>query len=193
MCGATAWLSHSAGPRLTLIMSRSVSGVVVSASPGRNAPMVFTSTSGGPTSPAIRPMKLFAAAGSVVSATSRPTPSGGSRKACSFRSTATRPRRMIRTSRRPSSSSISRTRRRSATGPVCRKAARRNGRANGICYGTSSQRVIHRAARGELSGLVVDERNAAFCGVMRWSASVPRGALVMGAAPSRSGVRCARN
>src|SRR6266542_3294388 len=74
MCGATAWLSHSAGPRLTSIMSRSVSGVVVSASPGRNAPMVFTSTSGGPTSPAIRSMRLFAAAGSVVSATSRRTP-----------------------------------------------------------------------------------------------------------------------
>src|ERR1700733_4736283 len=32
MCGATAWLSHSAGPRLTLIMSCSVSGVVERAS-----------------------------------------------------------------------------------------------------------------------------------------------------------------
>ena len=46
-CGATAWLSHSAGPRLTSSMSRSVSGVVLSTSPGRNAPMVFTSTSRG--------------------------------------------------------------------------------------------------------------------------------------------------
>jgi len=46
MCGATARLSHSAGPRLTSTMRRSVSGVVLSASPGRNAPMVFTSTSG---------------------------------------------------------------------------------------------------------------------------------------------------
>ena len=46
MCGATAWLSHRAGPRLTSTMRRSVSGVVLSASPGRNAPMVFTSTSG---------------------------------------------------------------------------------------------------------------------------------------------------
>jgi hypothetical protein len=59
------------------------------ASPGRNAPMVFTSTSGGPTSSAIRSMRLFAAAGSVVSATSRRTPPGSSRNACSFRSTAT--------------------------------------------------------------------------------------------------------
>jgi hypothetical protein len=46
MCGATARLSHSAGPRLTSTMRRSVSGVVLSASPGRNAPMVLTSTSG---------------------------------------------------------------------------------------------------------------------------------------------------
>ena len=33
--------------------------------------MVFTSTSGGPTSAAIRSMRLFAVAGSVVSAASR--------------------------------------------------------------------------------------------------------------------------
>ena len=73
MYGATAWLSHSAGPRLTSIMSRSVSGVVVRASPGENAPIVFTSTSGGPTSLAIRSMSCVATAGSVVSAASRRT------------------------------------------------------------------------------------------------------------------------
>jgi hypothetical protein len=67
MCGTTAWVSHSAGPRLTSIMSRSVSGVVLSASPGTKAPMVFTSTAGGPTSAAIRSMSLAATAGSVVS------------------------------------------------------------------------------------------------------------------------------
>jgi hypothetical protein len=72
------WLSHRASPKLTSIMSCRVSGVVVSASPGRNAPMVFTSTSGGPTSPAIRSMRRVAAAGSVVSATSRRTLSGSS-------------------------------------------------------------------------------------------------------------------
>ena len=43
-------------------------GVVLSASPGPNAPMVFTSTSGGPTSAAIRSMSLAATAGSEVSA-----------------------------------------------------------------------------------------------------------------------------
>ena len=43
---ATAWLSQSAGPRLMSIISSSISGVVLSASPGRNVPMVFTSTSG---------------------------------------------------------------------------------------------------------------------------------------------------
>src|SRR5215468_12197223 len=48
--GATAWLNHNAGPKLTSIMSCSVWAVVVSASPGRNAPTVFTSTPGGPTS-----------------------------------------------------------------------------------------------------------------------------------------------
>src|SRR5580693_3073579 len=89
ICGATAWLSHSAGPRLTSIMSCSVSGVVVSASPGRNAPMVFTSTSGGPTSPAIRSMSRAAAAGSVASATSRRMSSGRSPSPRSLRSTAT--------------------------------------------------------------------------------------------------------
>jgi len=40
--------------RTQAIISRSVSGVVVIASSGRNAPTVFTSTSGGPTSPTIR-------------------------------------------------------------------------------------------------------------------------------------------
>jgi hypothetical protein len=89
ICGATAWLSHSAGPRLTSIMSCSVSGVVVSASPGRNAPMVFTSTSGGPTSPAIRSTRLFAAAGSVASATSGRTLPEKSPNPRSLRSTAT--------------------------------------------------------------------------------------------------------
>ena len=43
-------------------------GVLLSASPGPNAPMVFTSTSGGPTSAAIRSMSLAATAGSVLSA-----------------------------------------------------------------------------------------------------------------------------
>jgi hypothetical protein len=46
MWGANARLSHSADPRPTSSMSRSVSGTAVSASPGRNAPMVLTSTPG---------------------------------------------------------------------------------------------------------------------------------------------------
>src|SRR5689334_20841906 len=56
------------------------------------------------------------------------------------------PRRTIRTSRRPSSSSISRTRSRSVTGPVSAiKAPREScpgkvGRANVTCYGTRSGR-----------------------------------------------------
>ena len=56
--------------------------------------MVFTSTSGGPTSLAIRSMSRVATAGSVVSATSRRTLSGSWLNPGSFRSTATtvRPR-----------------------------------------------------------------------------------------------------
>src|SRR5262249_26947207 len=53
--GTTAWVSHSAGPRLTSIMSRRSSGVAVSASPRWYVPMVFTSTSGGPTPAAVPP------------------------------------------------------------------------------------------------------------------------------------------
>ncbi len=89
MCGATAWLSHSAVPRFTSIMCRSDSGVAVSASPTSNAPMVFTSTPGGPAWAAIRSMSGPAAAGSVASATSRRTPSGSSRSPLSLRSTPT--------------------------------------------------------------------------------------------------------
>jgi len=51
--------------------------------------MVFTSTSGGPTSPAIRSMSRVATAGSVVSGTSVRTLSGSSRNPRSVRSTAT--------------------------------------------------------------------------------------------------------
>src|ERR1017187_10482911 len=65
MCGTTAWLSHHAGPRLTSSMSRNVSGVVASASPWPNAPTVFTSTPGAPTSAAIRSMHRVTAAGSA--------------------------------------------------------------------------------------------------------------------------------
>ncbi len=46
MWGTTAWVSHSAAPAFTSIMSRSSSGVAESASPVTNAPIVFTSTSG---------------------------------------------------------------------------------------------------------------------------------------------------
>jgi hypothetical protein len=63
---------------LTSIMSRRSSGVTVSASPGWNMPMVFTSTSGGPTSAAIRSTTLRAAAGSVGSAASWRMPAGSS-------------------------------------------------------------------------------------------------------------------
>jgi hypothetical protein len=51
--------------------------------------MVFTSTSGGPTSLAIRSMSRVAAAGSVASATSGRTLPGKSPNPRSFRSTAT--------------------------------------------------------------------------------------------------------
>ena len=51
--------------------------------------MVFTSTSGGPTSAAIRLTTLRAAAGSVGLATSRRMLSGSSFSASSFRSTRT--------------------------------------------------------------------------------------------------------
>src|SRR5215469_2592010 len=51
--------------------------------------MVFTSTSGGPTSAAIRSTTLRAAAGSVGSAASRRMPSGSSFSASSLRSTST--------------------------------------------------------------------------------------------------------
>src|SRR6266567_6529502 len=51
--GATAWVSHSAVPALTSIMSRRSSGVAASASPRWYVPMVLTSTSGDPTSTAI--------------------------------------------------------------------------------------------------------------------------------------------
>jgi hypothetical protein len=50
--------------------------------------MVFTSTSGGPTSAAIRSTALRAAAGSVGSAASRRMPSGSSFNASWFRSTS---------------------------------------------------------------------------------------------------------
>jgi hypothetical protein len=70
-------------------MSRSVWGVIVRASPGENAPTVFTSTSGGPTSLAIRSMSRVAAAGSVVSATSRRILPESWCNPRSFRSTAT--------------------------------------------------------------------------------------------------------
>ena len=48
MYGSTAWLSHSAAPRLTSIMTRRFSGVALTASSRRKPPIVFTSTSGGP-------------------------------------------------------------------------------------------------------------------------------------------------
>ena len=51
--------------------------------------MVFTSTSGGPTSAAIRSTTFRAAAGSTGSATSRPMPSGSSLSPFSFRSVPT--------------------------------------------------------------------------------------------------------
>src|ERR1017187_6552342 len=89
MCGTTAWLSHNAGPRLTSSMSRSVSGVVASASPRRNAPTVFTRTPGGPTSAAIRSMSRVTAPGSAGSAASLCTTSRRSLIASPLRSTAT--------------------------------------------------------------------------------------------------------
>src|ERR1700729_2812929 len=85
--GTTAWVSHSAAPRFTSIMSRRSSGVTESASPRWYVPMVFTSTSGGPTSAAIRSTTLRAEAGSVGSAVSRRMPSGSSFIASSLRST----------------------------------------------------------------------------------------------------------
>ena len=83
----TAWFSHNAAPRLTSIMSRRSPGVAVSASPRPYVPVVFTSTSGGPTSAAIRSTTLPAAAGSAGLATSRRMLSGSSFSAPSFRST----------------------------------------------------------------------------------------------------------
>ncbi len=62
MYGSTAWLSHSAAPRLTSIMTRRFSGVALTASSRRKPPIVFTSTSGGPASPAIRSMRVLAIA-----------------------------------------------------------------------------------------------------------------------------------
>ncbi len=62
MYGSTAWLSHSAAPRLTSIMTRKFSGVALAASSRRKPPIVFTSTSGGPASPAIRSMRVLAIA-----------------------------------------------------------------------------------------------------------------------------------
>ena len=58
------------------------------------------------------------------------------------------PRRTIRTSRRPSSSSISRTRKRSVTGPVCRTGipASLFRRANVTCYGTSWVSIYSRTS-----------------------------------------------
>ena len=87
MYGSTAWLSHSAAPRLTSIRTFRSSGVAETASPRRNVPMVLTSTSGGPAAVAIRSMRLLAMTGSVVSPTSRRMPSGSSFSPCSLRST----------------------------------------------------------------------------------------------------------
>src|ERR1022692_2479021 len=89
MYGATAWLSHSAGPRLTSSMSRSVSGVVASASPRRKVPTTFTSTPGGPASAAIRLMASATTAGSAGSAATLRTLPLRSFIACSLRSSAT--------------------------------------------------------------------------------------------------------
>ncbi len=89
MYGSTAWLSHSAAPRLTSIRSRRSSGVAATASPWRNVPIVFTRTSGGPASAAILSMRLLAAAGSTASPASRRMPSGSCFSPSSLRSTPT--------------------------------------------------------------------------------------------------------
>src|SRR5258707_1993180 len=87
MYGATAWVSHSAGPTLTSIICRNWSGVADSASPMPYVPMVFTSTSGGPTSAATRLTTAFATAGSVASPGTWRTPSGSSLSPSALRST----------------------------------------------------------------------------------------------------------
>jgi hypothetical protein len=89
MYGSTAWLSHSAVPRLTSIRTLRSCGVASTAAPRLKVPMVFTSTSGEPISAAIRSIRALAAAGSVASPATRWTPSGSSPSACSPRSTPT--------------------------------------------------------------------------------------------------------